>query len=37
MCGGEAKMTSELWRAGGVGSDVFVEDGVLASLLLEYV
>ena len=30
---GEARRTSELRRAGGVGSDAFVEDGVLASLL----
>lgn len=30
---GEAKSTSELCSAGGVGSDAFVEEGVLASLL----
>ena len=33
MCSGEAKRTSELCRAGGVGSDAFVDDGVLASWL----
>ena len=33
MSAGEANRTSELCRAGGVGSDAFVDDGVLASLL----